>query len=1099
MSTLMRCYPADRGLDFLLVVILGVALASSTAWLIAPRLAGKAALRHHVLFSALICCLAFPALALFCAATGLTLVSFPILRGEQERMPSGVTQIDTDLAGMPPRQSTDPPPAAAELPLPNASTSPHSNTTMDPSRALPAANQIPALSTPSQSDVPHTGSPAATLVSFRGIATGALFVWAAGALLMLVRLARSCGRVVLLRRSARALQNECRQVLLQEIATKVGMRQVPLLLVSSRTVTPLAVGIGRPAVILPEHLLGAVSDNELRDVLMHEVAHLERGDQRIVLLQELAAALYWPIVSIHALNRELQRAREELCDNVVLAGRDAISYGETLLHIAELSVNARPMRAAVGIVGGQGELERRVAGLIDPRRNTMTTTSRRAACIVMFMFIAWGAIASATRFAASASAAQAASSIQKSRDPDDPKSAGHFSGRVTGPDGKPLSGARVFVPLNGANKEAGPVRAKTDADGRFEFDAADMTYTAVDGLPARRQGLVIVTADGYAPDWFPTWGHTTGSGLRTHWDPVKGDALNLQLAKDDVPIRGRLLDPAGRPLAGARVRLTRLQIPRRGDLDAHLDLVTKDFSISLSLDYERELYHPHLVPGLTTETRTDADGRFTISGLGRDRLAGLTVSAPSVVDTYLTVMTRAAPDVGVFPVNGKATEVIFGAGFTLKLKQGRTISGVVRDRDSRKPIAGMLVGIGSEGYPRDGIFYNQTVTDADGRFKITGLDPATAKQPITAMSAPGLPYLSAGVLVEGDAPVLIECQRAIPFRLKVVDEQARPVEAVVTYYDVAPNPHAPRGSCDPCNTPLSRAARKADGMYHGFVVPGPGAVLVETPGRSDYRPAQVDPKAFFAPGRTEWTAQEWISTYGTKDSLSTSGGMVYQHEYAAIVLVNPAADSGPLDLSATVVKNKSRRVSLIDPDGKPVVGAQTQIAQGILQPQRMTLRASSLLLTGLHPDRVRRITFLKEERQLVGFLPAQGDGDMPSTVRMEPWSAITGRIVDENGKALPIRTPESNGKEPPTLSLYIHGNIRGLPDAGDVTDAGGRFLIGRLVPGQRYSASIYQDQMSKFTDPKIENLVLRPGEVRDLGDIRIKASVNAKSDTKPGK
>src|SRR5439155_12603894 len=102
-------------------------------------------------------------------------------------------------------------------------------------------------------------------------------------------------------------------------AAKLGTRQVPLLLVSSRTVAPLAVGFGRPAVILPERLLGAISDNELRDVLMHEVARLQRGDQRSVLLQELPGARYWPIVSVHALNRELRRTREEICDNVVLA------------------------------------------------------------------------------------------------------------------------------------------------------------------------------------------------------------------------------------------------------------------------------------------------------------------------------------------------------------------------------------------------------------------------------------------------------------------------------------------------------------------------------------------------------------------------------------------------------------------------------------------------------------------------------------------------------------------------------------------------------------------------------------------------------------
>ena len=147
-----------------------------------------------------------------------------------------------------------------------------------------------------------------------------------------------------------------------------------------------------------------VSDNELRDVLVHELAHLERGDQRIVLLETLAGALYWPIVPVHGVNRELRRACEEVCDNVVLAGRDAIAYGETLLHVAELLVWARPIGAAVGMIGGQGELERRIAGLIDPRRNTIATTGRKAACVVMFLFFACGAITSATRFEATAAA-----------------------------------------------------------------------------------------------------------------------------------------------------------------------------------------------------------------------------------------------------------------------------------------------------------------------------------------------------------------------------------------------------------------------------------------------------------------------------------------------------------------------------------------------------------------------------------------------------------------------------------------------------------------------------------------------------------------------
>ena len=55
---------------------------------------------------------------------------------------------------------------------------------------------------------------------------------------------------------------------------------------------------------------------------------LRRGDQRTVLLQALAGALYWPIVSVHALNHELRRASEEVCDNaVVLAVPGAMDAG----------------------------------------------------------------------------------------------------------------------------------------------------------------------------------------------------------------------------------------------------------------------------------------------------------------------------------------------------------------------------------------------------------------------------------------------------------------------------------------------------------------------------------------------------------------------------------------------------------------------------------------------------------------------------------------------------------------------------------------------------------------------------------------------------
>ena len=53
MSSLIRFYPGDRDVDFMLAVAVVVAVTSSVAWIISRRMATNAALRHLVLFSRL--------------------------------------------------------------------------------------------------------------------------------------------------------------------------------------------------------------------------------------------------------------------------------------------------------------------------------------------------------------------------------------------------------------------------------------------------------------------------------------------------------------------------------------------------------------------------------------------------------------------------------------------------------------------------------------------------------------------------------------------------------------------------------------------------------------------------------------------------------------------------------------------------------------------------------------------------------------------------------------------------------------------------------------------------------------------------------------
>jgi hypothetical protein len=80
-----------------------------------------------------------------------------------------------------------------------------------------------------------------------------------------------------------------------------------------------------------------------------------------------------------------------------------------------------------------------------------------------------------------------------------------------------------------------------------------------------------------------------------------------------------------------------------------------------------------------------------------------------------------APDVAIALLpDGKPTEVIYGAGFTLQLRPGRTIKGRVIDRDSREPIPGMWVGPLQNAVNEFSSSLYPWVTDAKGRFTITG-------------------------------------------------------------------------------------------------------------------------------------------------------------------------------------------------------------------------------------------------------------------------------------------------------------------------------------------------------------------------------------------
>ena len=240
-------------------------------------------------------------------------------------------------------------------------------------------------------------------------------------------------------------------------------------------------------------------------------------------------------------------------------------------------------------------------------------------------------------------------------------------------------------------------RAVTDGDGRFSF-------------PEPPGEDVFVTADGFAPAWVIKLGKTEDNPLR--------------LAKDDVPVRGRLLDLQGQPVAGATVRVHALRgRPRKGKLDKWLDAV-KVRRDGLYTEYEHMPMFAHAsLAHFFPPATTDKEGRFDIKGIGRERAAALLVQGPTIESQEINVLTRPGVSEVRVPVYAEFLPderlIYRPPTFDLTAAPCRVISGVVRDKETHKPVAGAVVRIADPiGNP---ITFIQTTADKDGKFRLTGV------------------------------------------------------------------------------------------------------------------------------------------------------------------------------------------------------------------------------------------------------------------------------------------------------------------------------------------------------------------------------------------
>jgi hypothetical protein len=152
---------------------------------------------------------------------------------------------------------------------------------------------------------------------------------------------------------------------------------------------PVVWGIIRHRLLLPAAAL-QWSDEQLRSVLLHELAHIKRRDALVQLLTQLACAMHWfnPLVWYAAWRLHVER--ERACDDIVLAsGVRASVYAEHLLNVAA-RLSSPPWTQACSLaMARNSSLHGRLTAVLSEKQNRRSVSAVvLAACLLLSSIIA---------------------------------------------------------------------------------------------------------------------------------------------------------------------------------------------------------------------------------------------------------------------------------------------------------------------------------------------------------------------------------------------------------------------------------------------------------------------------------------------------------------------------------------------------------------------------------------------------------------------------------------------------------------------------------------------------------------------------------------
>ncbi|WP_422928825.1 carboxypeptidase-like regulatory domain-containing protein [Singulisphaera sp. PoT] len=637
------------------------------------------------------------------------------------------------------------------------------------------------------------------------------------------------------------------------------------------------------------------------------------------------------------------------------------------------------------------------------------------------------------------------------------------------PEGKPVAGATVYRcypepgPVNDFRRRYAPVTkgavvlTRSGPDGSFRLSPEDRE--------AARDRLiqVVVMADGYGPAFL---------------EPSIDDAAPaLRLVKDDVPIRGRVFDLQGSPVAGAKVQVIGILRPKSGKLDEWLEVLKQEKAAYPAQEKALRAWSGDDIPMLLPAVEADRDGRFTIKGIGRERIATLIIEGPGIVRLFEYAATREMPPVKIPFLERdnvpRTDEVFHGATPELAAGPGLEVVGTVRDKDTGKPLAGITV---QPTMPFGNPFrYFKTTTNAKGEYRLAGLslkDKYGGIQDILAVAEGGPPYVPTSLKIEETrAPGPIRKDFALGLgtwvRGRVVDRSTgKPVFAELNYYILQDNLHAkgyPRYGTTRFMRPF---LTDEEGAFRIAVIPGKGILAAWAPG--SYR---------IATGLETFQGRD----AGGLEVIKVLRDEIIPANFNTLVEVDPKVGEESIAVEIGVDPGRTLKGKVVGPDGEPVAGTLMMSAEDFYQRwSEKPLPTAEFEVRALGPHRKRGLIFYHEAKNLAGAYVVKPDEEAPPTVKLEPCGILTGRLIDRSdlpqaGALLICDRPIVWEKDGAELD-------KGALPAAIKTDKDGRFRASGLVPGLKYTLTAWKN--GQYAGQAVKDVVIRAGESRDLGDIK---------------